>query len=197
MDRFRNTRQPDWDWWGRLWPTPGATLRRLGIEEGWTLAEVGSGSGYFALPAARITDPAPVYAVDIDEALLDDLDRLAGRQRIDNVVPVCGDARELEGHLPAPVDACLVANTLHGVDDSAAFVEQVSAALAPGGEFLVVNWADRPKEETTVAGESRGPPPELRMTPEETERAVGSVAGFELARRVDLPPYHYGLVFER
>lgn len=25
MDRFANTRQPDWDWWGRLWPTQGET----------------------------------------------------------------------------------------------------------------------------------------------------------------------------
>ena len=54
MDRFRNTRQPDWDWWGRLWPTPGATLRELGIETGDALAEVGSGNGDFALPAVRM-----------------------------------------------------------------------------------------------------------------------------------------------
>ena len=34
MDRFRNTGQPDWDWWGRIWPTPGETLRRLGLRPG-------------------------------------------------------------------------------------------------------------------------------------------------------------------
>jgi len=35
------------------------------------------------------------------------------------------------------------------------------------------------------------------MTPEETEDAVLPAAAFELDRRVDLPPYHYALVFER
>ena len=41
MERFQNTGQPDWDWWGKLWPTPGATLRDLGIGAGQSVAEVG------------------------------------------------------------------------------------------------------------------------------------------------------------
>jgi hypothetical protein len=45
MERFQNTGQPDLDWWYRLWPTPGATLRKLGVESG-SVAEVGCGSGY-------------------------------------------------------------------------------------------------------------------------------------------------------
>jgi hypothetical protein len=40
MERFQNTGQPDWDWWGRLWPTPGEPLRRLGVESGESLGEV-------------------------------------------------------------------------------------------------------------------------------------------------------------
>jgi len=62
MDRFRNTGQPDWDWWGGVWPTPGATLlRQLGLVPGDRVVEIGSGNGYFALPAARIAaDPATV-----------------------------------------------------------------------------------------------------------------------------------------
>ncbi|EMA60998.1 type 11 methyltransferase/S-adenosylmethionine-dependent methyltransferase 3-like protein 1 [Halorubrum distributum JCM 13561] len=197
MDRFQNTGQPDWDWWGKLWPTPGATLRDLGIEAGLSVAEVGCGSGYFALPAARIVEPAPVYAVDLDEALLDELGSLAERQAVENVVSVHGDARDLTELLPDPVDALVVANTFHGVDDRAAFVAEAFDAIAPGGSLIVVNWHDRPREATTVGGEPRGPPTELRMPPEETEGAVSRAAAFELDRRIDLPPYHYALVFRR
>ncbi|WP_411964813.1 class I SAM-dependent methyltransferase [Haloferax sp. YSMS24] len=197
MDAFQNTRQPDWDWWGRLWPTPGETLRRLGVASGRTVAEVASGNGYFALPAARIVDPESVYAIDLEESVLAELDHLADQQAIENVVTLQGDARDLSNLLPERVDIVLVANTFHGVDDKAALVEQVFDSLADGGSFVVVNWHEMPRETTTVAGEARGPPTELRMSPEETETAVTDAADLTLREQVELPPYHYALRFER
>ncbi len=197
MERFQNTGQPDWDWWSKLWPTPGATLRELGVESGKSVAEVGCGSGYFALPAARIVDPEPVYAIDLDASLLDELDDLAEQQDIENVVPILGDARNLTGVLPDSVSTLVVANTFHGVDDQSGLVEQAFRVIEPGGSLVIVNWHDRPRETTTVGTEPRGPPTELRMTPRETEYAVLPAAPFTLDRQVELPPYHYALVFER
>lgn len=195
MDRFQNTRQPDWDWWGKLWPTPGETLRRLGIETGTTLAEVGSGNGYFALPAARIVSPATVYAVDLDPELLAELDRLADQQAIENVTTVRADARDLSEHLPEPADDVLIANTLHGADDPAALVREADDATASDGRLLVVNWRDEPRESTTVAGEPRGPPTDLRLSPGETAALVEDATDWTQSRRVALPPHHYGLTF--
>jgi ubiquinone/menaquinone biosynthesis C-methylase UbiE len=197
VERFQNTGQPDWDWWSRLWPTPGATLRELGLEPGDSVAEVGCGSGYFALPAARIVDPEPVYAIDVDASLLDELADLASQHGIDTVVPIHGDARDLATVLPEPVSTLVVANTFHGVDDQSGLVEQAFQAVESGGNLIVVNWQDRPRETTTVGAASRGPPTERRMTPAETEAAVLPAAEFDLDRRVELPPYHYAVIFER
>jgi SAM-dependent methyltransferase len=197
MERFQNTRQPDWGWWSRLWPTPGETLRCLGVSSGTTLVEVGAGDGYLALPAARVVEPATVYALDLDESLLDELQRVADQQEIGNVEPIHGDARELSRHLPEPVGVVLLANALHGVEETDALVREAFDSLRPGGRFVVVNWEDRDRETTTVAGEPRGPPTTLRMSPDETEAAVRDAADFALERRVTLPPYHYALAFER
>ncbi len=195
MDRFRNTRQPDWDWWGRLWPAPGETLREVGVASGDRLAEVCSGNGYFALPAARITAPGTVYAVDIETSLLEECSHLADQQGIENIRTIDGDARTLSQQLPGPVDVVLVANTFHGVDERAPFVRQAFESLRPGGAVIVINWTDSPREATRIAGEPRGPPTELRMSPEETEQSVLDAAPATLERSIELPPYHYAQVF--
>jgi SAM-dependent methyltransferase len=197
MDRFQNTRQPDWGWWGRLWPTPGETLRRLGLSSDDSVVEIGSGNGYFALSTARIVDPAPVYALDLDTRLLEELEHLADRNGIDNVVPVHGDARSLPDHVPDAIDTVLIANTFHGIETPETFVEDVAAVLTDGGRFVVVNWSDRPREATTVAGEPRGPPTDLRLAPDETRAIVDGAADVTLSRHIELPPYHYALVFDR
>jgi SAM-dependent methyltransferase len=191
MDRFRNTAQPDEDWWAALWPDPDDTLRRLGIAGG-TLADVACGDGYFTVPAADLVDR--VYAVDLDADLLGDLEDRARAAAIDNVEPIQGDARNLPSLLPEPVATVLFANTLHGVDDGTAFAETVRAALAADGRFVVVNWHDRPPAETTVLGDPRGPPEGLRMSPSATTDAV-EAAGFRAAETIDLEPHHYGIVF--
>lgn len=197
MERFQNTGQPDWDWWGRLWPAPGESLREVGIRAGETIAEVGSGNGYFALPAARIAAPGTVYALDIDESLLMELSRLAERQAIGNITTLAGDARTLSQHLPERVDTVLIANSFHGIDEPDAFVQQAFESLRQGGRFIVVNWRDTPREATRIDGEPRGPPTSLRLAPEETERIVLDAAEFVLGETIDLPPYHYAMVFER
>lgn len=194
MGEFQNTGQPDWDWWGRLWVAPGETLRRLGVSEGNTVVEVGSGNGYFALPAARIAEPAPVYAVELDRELLEEAARLADMKGIENLVAVNADAASLSDHLPGDADVALVANILHGVEDKVGLAREVHDTLRSDGRLIVVNWRDVPMEETTVDGEPRGPPTELRMSPVETEDAFEE-AGFEVLRSVELPPYHYGTVF--
>jgi SAM-dependent methyltransferase len=107
-----------------------------------------------------------------------------------------GDAYELANLARSPVDFVFMANAFHGVPDQPRLARAVRQTLKPGGRFVVVNWHRRPREETTLMGEPRGPKTELRMSPEQTIKAVER-GGLELAEIVELPPYHYGAVFER
>ncbi|WP_433623058.1 class I SAM-dependent methyltransferase [Halomicrococcus sp. NG-SE-24] len=195
MAEFRNTGQPDWDWWETLWPDPEGVLRNLGLEPDDRVAEVGCGDGYFALPAAETAEE--VYAVDLNEELLADLRSAAERRGVAvDVATIPGDADDLPDLLPRPATFALLANVLHGVPEPASFLDTVAESLTDRGRVGVVNWRDRPREETTVDGEPRGPPADLRMPPTATERALAD-AGYEVATVVDLPPYHYGVVAER
>jgi hypothetical protein len=63
--------------------------------------------------------------------------------------------------------------------------------IAPVSPFAS-NWHQRPREETMILGELRGPRTKLRLSPEQTIEA-----GLKFLRLVEVPPYHYGAVFER
>ena len=196
MDRFQNTKQPDWDWWGRLWPTPSETLREIGLTAGDSVVEIGCGNGYFAIPAARVVSPATVYALDLDGALLAELETLASQQEIENLRTIEGDARNLADHLPERVDIALLANTCHGIEHPGPLITDIEDVLTEGGRLIIVNWNDIPSEETTVAGDPRGPPAELRLSPATTRMMVEEATELTVVEQVDIPPYHYALVFE-
>ena len=68
--------------------------------------------------------------------------------------------------------------------------------LAPSGLFAVVNWHQRPREETTILGEPRGPSSDLRVSPAQTIASV-MAGGLQLRRQIEVPPYHYAVIFER
>ena len=107
-----------------------------------------------------------------------------------------GDAYELTTLAGRLVDFVFMANAFHGVPDQPRLAQAVHKTLKPGGRFAVVNWHQRPREETTILGEPRGPKTDLRMSPEQTIKSVeaGSLIFAEL---VELPPYHYAVIFER
>jgi hypothetical protein len=67
--------------------------------------------------------------------------------------------------------------------------------LKSDGQFAIVNWHKRPRDETPILGEPRGPKTELRMSPEETIKSVEAV-GLKFTKMVEIPPYHYGVVFQ-
>lgn len=191
-DRFRNTAQPDRDWWETLWPDPSAVVEQLGMGADERAVDVCAGDGLFTLTLAERTDET-VYAVDLDADLLATLDDRAERAGLD-VESINADVRELDRVLPEPVEFALLGNTFHGIDDQTAFAETVRSVLTDDGRFAVVNWHEQPRAETTVLGEERGPPTEVRMSVEETVERCRA-AGFEREAVVDLPPYHYGVVF--
>lgn len=194
-ERFRNTGQPDRDWWSALWPEPETVLRRLGVEAGDDVADICCGDGYFSLAAARIVEEGEVYGLDLDAELLGRGLASAEVRGLRNVSFVRCDARDLDCFIQ-DVDVALLMNTLHGVPDPEGLMRSVRSMLREDGRFAVVNWHVAAREECVVLGEPRGPPEEIRMALEETVE-VGESAGFVVNEVVELPPFHYGVVFEK
>ena len=185
---------PDRKWWDTLWPRPREVLAELGIEPGMEVVDLCCGDGLFTVPLCGMV--RRVVALDLDPEMLDLARARAVAMGTTNCEFVAGDAYDLARLVPKPVDLVLIANTFHGVPDKARLAQAVTAVLKPNGRFVVVNWHRRPREETTVLGQPRGPRTEMRMIPEEAAAAVAP-ARLRPVRTVELPPYHYGAIFEK
>jgi SAM-dependent methyltransferase len=192
---FEGTGMPDPGWWEALWPDPAKVLRDVGVTPSMDVVDLCSGDGWFTFPLSKIA--RHVIAIDIDGKLLD-----AAKVRFDerggapNVTLVEADAYDLGKHVQTPVDHVFLANAFHGVADKTRLAQAVHDILKPNGLFAIVSWYARPREETTVLGQPRGPATQLRMTPEQTIVSV-EPGGLKFRNRVEVSPYHYGAVFER
>jgi 2-polyprenyl-3-methyl-5-hydroxy-6-metoxy-1,4-benzoquinol methylase len=189
---FQGTEMPTAGWWEALWPDPAGVLAAVGLKPGMEVVDLCSGDGWFTLPIAKIA--RHVTAIDIDSDLLEMARHRLAENGVTNCDFIAGDAYELAQLVQRPVDFVYMANAFHGVPDPPRLAQAVRAVLNPSGHFAIVNWHQRPREETIILGEPRGPNTELRLSPEQTAKGV-EASGLKLAHLVEIPPYHYGAVF--
>jgi len=115
-------------------------LIRGGVEPGGVWADLGSGTGAFALALAELLGPAGViYSLDRDAGSLREQERqMRARFRSVGVhYRVADFTAPLD--LP-PLDGIVLANSLHFQRDAAAVVARLRGALRPGGRLLVVEY---------------------------------------------------------
>ena len=191
---FQGTEMPAAGWWEALWPDPAAVLAAVGIQPGTDVIDLCSGDGWFTLQIAKVA--SHVTAIDIDPGLLEMARVRLAEGGLLNCDFVAGDAYRVATLARRPADYVFLANAFHGVPDRPKLARAVGEALKPDGRFGIVNWHARPREQTVVLGEPRGPKTEMRLSPERTIESV-EAGGLTIDRVVEVPPYHYGAVFRR
>jgi SAM-dependent methyltransferase len=153
------------------------------------IVDFGCGYGTFTLTAATLTT-GTVYGIDIDPEMVQTTARGALEAGLNNVRAV--ERNFVTGGAGLPAGSCSYAmlfNILHA-EDAVGLLRNAHEVLRPGGLVAVIHWvrdADTP----------RGPPLEVRPTPQQCQQWMQAV-GFDLTGPVvQLPPYHYGLVGRR
>jgi len=198
-ERFPATGMPDTDWWQTLWPDPEGVLRHLGIEFGVSILDLCCGDGPFTASIAQIVGGlGRVVAVEKDPRLLERAKARTAKAGIPagTVRWLNGGAQDIVEILPIQPDYVLMANAFHDIEHQQQLARDVFNVLKPGGQFTIIDWHHRSRDDTTVMGEPRGPDTILRMVPEQVMEEVLPV-GFKLHGVVELPPYHYGIVFDK
>lgn len=165
------------------WQKPHELIRALALKRDAKVADIGSGTGYFAVRLALYVPQGHVYGVDIEPDMVRYLaDRVKGL-KLENVTAVQGTADE--ARLPEKVDLALVVDTYHHIDARQRYFDRLRWFLSPGGRVAIIDF---------TAAAPMGPPRADRL-PAEQVKAELAAAGYQLVQEFDWLPHQYFLVF--
>lgn len=125
---------------------PKKLLKLLDVKEGWTVADVGAGSGYHSFRLAELVgDKGKVLAVDIQQEMLNLMNKKAKDKKITNVETILGT--ETDPKLPkGKVDLILLVDVYHEFSHPYEMTEKMVESLKPGGCLVLVEFkANDPK----------------------------------------------------
>ena len=111
----------------------------LDITPGKAVADIGAGSGWFTVRAARrVTETGVVYAVDINPEATRYVEKRAQKEGLHNVRTILSKSDDPQ--LPAnQIDAVLLLKTYHEVDKPVDLLRNLRASLRPGAKVGIID----------------------------------------------------------
>lgn len=166
------------------WQKPHEVIQALALKPDAVIADIGSGTGYFAVRFANMVPRGRVYGVDIEPDMVKYLAERAKREKRDNVIAVAGDPDD--PRLTEKADLILMVDVFHHIEERERYFRKLRASLKPGGRVAIIDFRlDSPV----------GPPQAARIAP---ERVISELkdAGYALAKEHRFLPNQYFLVFQ-
>jgi len=165
------------------WQKPHEVIEALALKPGASVADLGAGTGYFAVRLAKMLPQGTVYAVDTEPDMVKHLAARAKREGLKNMTAVT--ATPQDARLPAKVDLILLVDVYHHIEDRSGYFRKLAASLGPAGRLAVIDFRlDSPQ----------GPPKASRIAPERVKAELAQ-AGYALREEHPFLPYQYFLVF--
>ena len=111
----------------------------LKIQTGAKVADIGAGSGWFTVRAARRVGPrGEVFAIEINREYLAYIRERAAKEKLANIRTTLGRADD-PLLAPASVDAVLLLKTYHEIAQPGALMRHVREALRKGGRVGIID----------------------------------------------------------
>lgn len=173
-----------------IWQKPDLIIDLLGDLTGKTVADIGAGTGFFAL--RLVPQAKKVIAIDIDQRFVNYLDSIKVLELPENL------QSRLEVRLATPtdpnlraneVDIVVIVNTFMYIGNRIEYLRTLQKGMAKGGKLIIVDFK---KKRTPI-----GPPSEMRLPIHEVEEALYT-AGFKNVETNDTAlDYQYLVIAEK
>jgi SAM-dependent methyltransferase len=166
------------------WQKPHEVIAALSPAPDATVADIGSGTGYFAVRLAHFVPKGRVYGVDTEPEMVKYLAERAKREGLPNLVSIAGQPGD--ANLPGKVDLVLMVDVYHHISQREAYFSKLRGSLKRGARLAVIDF--RPDAPS-------GPPRNERIPPAQVKAELQR-AGYTLEKEHDFLPNQFFLVFE-
>ena len=167
---------------------PHKLLRALQIRPGQHVCDFGCGNGYYTFQLAlRVGPRGKIYAVDIQQRMLDLLRERAASRNIDNIAPVL--ATEIDPKLPTDkLDLVLMVDVYHELSQPAEVLAAVNKSLRANGRVVLVEFREEDPDVPIRALH--------KMSQSQVIKEIAA-SGFKLVGQFDELPWQHVLLFAR
>jgi predicted methyltransferase len=166
------------------WQKPHEVIQALALKPDAVIADIGSGTGYFAVRFARMVPKGKVYGVDTEADMVKHLAERAKQEGLKNVVAVKGASDD--PRLPEKADLIILVDVYHHIEAREGYFRRLQSSLRPGGRVAVIDFRlDAPD----------GPPKSARIPPDRVKTELKN-AGYALIQEHAFLPNQYFLIFQ-
>ncbi|WP_273566860.1 class I SAM-dependent methyltransferase [Maribacter halichondriae] len=160
-------------------------LLNMNIDINDTIADIGAGSGYHVFKMAPMAGKGHIYAVDIQDEMLEAIQTSKKKEKVQNITTIKGSSKSI--NLPeASIDKILMVDVYHELEYPIEMMTAIKKALRPDGKFFLIEYRG---EDGNV------PIKELhKMTESQAVREM-QAAGMRLEENIDNLPWQHCMVF--
>ena len=151
------------------------------------VADIGCGPGYFAIPLGKHLFRGKVYALDVQQEMLDATKEQLERVHLTNVEAVLSEEKKLPLE-DESLDGAFAAFVVHEADSPKVMLEEARRCLRKGGWFAMLEWYKREMDD--------GPPLKERID-EAVLREIAEKVGFRPSARHDLNGKQYMILMRK
>lgn len=162
-----------------------ALLENMKIRPDDNIADIGAGSGYHVFKIAPLANQGTIYAVDIQDEMLQAIDTKKETTGTDNIKTIKGTEKSV--NLPKnKIDKVIMVDVYHEFNFPVEMIASIKKSLKPDGKIYLIEYR----------GEDRSVPiKEVHKMTEAQAVKEMKAAGFKLDENIDNLPWQHCMVF--